>query len=259
MGAQNTEVSEEQMLKALSELEEDILKAEAQSDDTSESASSESESASDDKKAKKSHVREDRAPLKALPKSTKEANQHLAPEAGEGEEADVSAKSFRDSATENTAVRKGLDASPFLEGLVDSLNDEIDGVRKALVFVQEENQVAIENQAEFNRKLSKAIVAMGSLIQEQHEMIKSLGGRPATTRKSLTNPAEVQERFQKSGDGVAAGGEYQFDRATVLRKAVEMAEAGKIPSGVVIQYETSESMEPQFQKAIYNELVKEAR
>jgi hypothetical protein len=259
MGAQRTEVvTEESMLKALSDLEEDILKAEAQSDDTSMEASSDDES-EPAKKAKKSHIREDRAPMKTLPKTTKEATQSLDEDAGEGPTADVSAKSFRDELRGSGNVRKALDASPFLEGLVGGVSDEIDGMRKAILYVQEVNAAAVEDQADFNRKLSKAVIQMGNLISEQHAMIQQLGGRPAGARKSITNSSEVQERFQKSaGEGGVGSGEYQFDRATVLRKAVQMVEQGKLPGGVVIGYETSGSMEPQFQKAVYNELMKDA-
>lgn len=268
MGQKNQEVTEEKMLKALADLEDDILKAEAQSDDDSESASDDSESVSKSvrhhhKPARKSHVREDRAPLRALPKSTKEANQHLDDSAGTGEPADMSAKSFRDNARGNEHVRKGLDASQFLDGLVDNINDEVDGLRQAVVFLQDVHKSASDDQQAFNRKLSKAVVHMGNLMVEQSEIIKSLAGRPTGVRKSITSRGEVQERFQKSvGDeggapGIATG-DYQFDKATVLRKAVDLVEKGMLPAPVAIAYETSDFMEPKFQQIVERELLKDA-
>jgi hypothetical protein len=262
MGAK-PEVNEEAMLKALSELEDDLLKAtkkhkgkgkddDSDSDDKESASSGSFESISE---TKKSHVRKDRSPREKMPSSTDEANEHLDPSAGAGPKADMSTgKSFRDSSRESSNIRKGMDASPFLEGLVDNVSDEIDGMRKAIVYVQDMNMAAMSEQGAFNQKLSKAIVAMGNLITEQNEMLKSLGGRPAGVRKSVTNVSEVHERFEKSGAG--AGGEFQFDRNTVLRKAVEMVEQGKLPGTVVIGYETTGSMEPQFQKSVYDELLK---
>lgn len=266
MGQKNQEVTEEKMLKALSDLEEDILKAEAQSDDESESASDDSEEVSKSvrhKHTRKSHVREDRAPMRTLPKSTKEANQHLDESAGAGERADVSAKSFRDAARDNDAVRKGLDASPFLDGLVDNINDEVDGLRQAVIFLQDVQKSGNEEQASFNRKLSKAVVHMGNLLVEQSEIIKSLAGRPVGVRKSITQRGEVQERFQKSigEEGGSAGiqtGDYQFDKATVLKKAVDLVEKGMLPAPVAIAYETSDFMEPKFQQIVERELLKDA-
>lgn len=262
------EIPEESLLKALDGLEDEIIKAAGDDDDSGSGDASGSEDASESmsapvakksKKAKKSHNREDRAPMRALPRSTREANQAIDDDAGTGEGADMGAKSFRSDLRSNGNVRKGMDASSFLEGLCDSLTEEVDGMRKSILYIQ-------GDQKQFNVKLAKAVVAVGNQLQEVVKSLSELGGRPAGVRKSVTNPAEVQQRFGKSMGAAQEGGEaaalgnseYQFTREQVLAKACDMVEARKLPAAVVTTYEASGTMDEKFQKAIFNELVRES-
>ena len=165
--------------------------------------------------------------------------------------------SFREQAEGNTDLKKAMDISPFLEGLVDQISDAQGELRKSIT-------KRFDERAGFEGLLQKAIIVMGKEMVSQGEMIKSLVERlegmpdPSRSRKSVLNKSDIQERdFRKSDEG---GGEIDHKDPRVRQKVIgwllEKAEKGLIAAPLVSQYESGYGIPADLIKSAENDLFK---
>lgn len=104
-------------------------------------------------------------------------------------------KSFREQIAENETVSKAVEVSDFLSALVEENGRYLDGLAKSLRkqltkgledIVSKINQhtdarvaKSMAVQSAFNQRSGQALAAIGNLINEQDDMLKSLGNQPA--------------------------------------------------------------------------------
>lgn len=215
-----------------------------------------------------------------MPKNTKKANGGLSGKGGQGPEADVdvsgnegepvakgdieddeesdeggeeesdegtddtASKSMRDRMLDNDDLRKGVEVSPFLEGLTDVVAGELESIEKSLGEFS-------GAQREFNGKIAKALVAIGRQQAAIAERLGVLANLPAGERRSALNKSEVQERFAQEG-----GGQPQFSKAQTLEIMMDMLQKGEIPAAAISTYEVSDTMDPVIAQKVTHQLKK---
>lgn len=260
-----TEVSEEQLLKALGELEasanesedEEIEKAEDAGDSPEDAppprkgppAEEQEDESSEESEPAEEESEEEPAEKSEMPANTRSAN------GGEGfptiededkehfetnaEENEPGAKTMKSLVRENTTIRKGFEVSKFLEELTDSVVEAVDGLQKSVIDGQ-------NSQAEFNDKVQNALIALGNTVLEIKRSIVETGDEPVTHKpRAALNKSDVQERFEERQDGAP-----QFTREDTLTALTDMAIKGEIPTLVVSAYESSGFVPPEHIPAV---------
>lgn len=101
-----------------------------------------------------------------------------------------SKKSLIERAHEEPVMRKGINATDFLDRFTSTISDVVEDLRKGLEAKIDASQ---GKQHEFNRRIAKALITMGNLVVEQGEVIKSLktqlGSVEGGIAKALNAPA----------------------------------------------------------------------
>lgn len=251
-------VTEEQLLKALGELETEALEASEEVAEepvakggknkmakkaapAKDEESSEDESSEESEDAAKSHTEE--AP--GMPDDTEEANgglAHLADPNEDEEHFDVDAEdndptgaSMKSLVAGSDTLKKAHEVSAFLEALTDANVQSVDGLRKSL------NELLVE-QRSFNAKLQKAMIALGTVVLEMKKSQVDESEEPVVVRpRSVLAKSAVTERF---GGGEGAQTQKSYTREQTLEALTQLAEAGKVPAIAVSAYESSDFVEP---------------
>lgn len=148
-------------------------------------------------------------------------------------------KSLKEQAEKNEDLRKAMDVSSFLEGLVDVVSEREAELTKALDDLREE-------QSGFNGKLAKALIAIGRKTSANEELLKALVERlegtpdPSRARKSILTKSEISERF-----GGGEGDDRQEVRSNpnirrqVLGALIQKAANGEVPMTLVTSFESN--------------------
>lgn len=201
-------IPERDLLKALTELEETIEKGDAlKAADPEGDLSTEGEALSDKAEAGRSDAKKGRRKedlskmMSASDMASDDGSGDDESEEGdkEDDESDDDAspmgKSFREQADDNETMSKAIEVSEFIEAMVDEVGAHLDATRKSLVKSFGKQMADIVStmqahfdarlaavqaaQAGFNAKMAKALTAIGTSVNEQEDMLKSLGDRPA--------------------------------------------------------------------------------
>lgn len=245
--ANEKNVSEDALLKALGELEgraeeyeadddeQEVVKAD-ESDDSEEDDSDESDS---------SEGEDSRKSVRNLPGSTDEANGggFDGEPSAEGEGADEMSidgeendptKSMKSMVEENGDLRKGFEISSFLEALTDVQVEATDGLAKSIADFQAE-------QRDFNARLQKAVIAIGHKVLDLQKSEAARGEEPVVVRpRSALRKSDVSERFAGNEDGP------KYSREQTLEALTNLAIKSEIPPIVVSAYETSGFVDPNY-------------
>lgn len=120
-------------------------------------------------------------------------------------------KSFADDLLEHDDVRKAVDVSDFLEGLVYEFSEYTDSLRddvaKSLAFAG--------YQQKFNIGLAKALGEIGEFVKSLKAEVAVIAKSPAGTRKSDTSAAAIEKSFD--------GGNATKNELTKSQKATKLA------------------------------------
>jgi len=127
-----------------------------------------------------------------------------------------------------------MDASPFIETLVDQVSDSDLQLRKSVLDMQ-------RKQDQFNSKLSKAIVALGKSVMTLNAQLQEFGGQPVGMRKSVLAKSELSERFEQG---------FDFSKSQVLDAMVELCKSGRLQPIEVSKYETTNAMDAKVAHAV---------
>lgn len=155
-------------------------------------------------------------------------------------------KSIKKAMTDDENVGEFVDASSFLESLVDAVSDSNVEVNKSLDKLAGRFFKSHERQQTFNGQLAKAIVLQGNLTVEiakgLRRLRKSLENIPdlAQGRTKLNKSDVVEREFQdtSSADQLDVG-EYR----TIMDKLIDLAQKGTVPAAVVSDFELHKSLE----------------
>lgn len=243
-------VSEDDLLKALGELEthasdedEEVNKGDEDESSDDESEDEESEDGADAKKkmmmakmAKKSHTEE----KPGMPDDTKQANGGFKKEKGASDDAENfemdaeegEAKAMKSLVQANESLQKGFEISSFLEGLTDVITEGVDGLAKSQGEFQNE-------QRAFNQKIAKALVAIGNMLTGQQQAQDEDGEAPVIRPRAVLSKSEAVERFQE----VSGGERPRYTKTQTLDALVELAQKSEVPTMAVSAYESSDFME----------------
>lgn len=167
-------------------------------------------------------------------------------------------KSLREVADDNDDLKKAMDISPFLEGLVDQLSDALGETRKSMT-------KRFTEIGERDDLVKKALIAIGKEVVSQGEMIKSLVERleevpsASRSRKSVLNKSDIVEKSFQKGEG-----SDQIDhrdpkvKVKVLNWLLNKAEKGEIAAPLVSQYESGFGIPGDLLKAAEHDLFNKA-
>jgi hypothetical protein len=137
-------------------------------------------------------------------------------------------KSFADELIENEPVRKAVDVSDFLEGVVYQLGEMTDGLRgdvhKSLKFAG--------YQQNFNVGLAKAMVELGSIVKSLTEQVERMGKTPAGIRKSEQTAAALEKSFD-SGNAATNGTLTKSQMASKLTALWEAGDTSVSPADIL--------------------------
>jgi hypothetical protein len=241
-------VTEEQLLKALGELEGDAEEYEEEfakgDDEDSDEDSSDEESSEMDK----SHTESE----PGMPDDTMQANGGMAKLAGRAEddnfevdadEDDPSGGSMKSLVNDNDTLRKGFEVSSFLEELVDTNVAAVDSLAKSQADFQHE-------QRSFNAKIQKALVAMGDMMLRMQRGQEEAGEAPVVARpRAVLAKSDIAERFAPE-----AGARVQYTREQTLEALTDLAMKGEVPAVQVSAYETSSHVDPSYHQLVNTRL-----
>lgn len=246
-----TKVTEDELLKALGDLEghaqeeggdeeEEVVSKAKESDDESDSDESGGED-DESESMDKAHTEVEAG----MPDDTKQANGGFKGQKGASEdsehfetnadEEDPTGASMKSLVEDNDTLRKGFEVSAFLEALTDATTESVDRLSKSNSEFQNE-------QRDFNAKMQKTMVAMGNMLLDMKKSQADAGEEPVTVRpRAVLSKSEVTERFEANG-----GEARQFDRSQTLDALTELAVKGDVPMLVVSAYEASGFVDPQY-------------
>lgn len=223
----------------VSQDEESVEKAESSSEESSDEEHSPAETSSPElsEDSAEESMEMSRKAKKAAKKSTKKSVQEP--------ERRVS-KSIKKSMVEDEANREVVEASSFLESLVDAVSDSNEALGKSLNGLASRVQKSEARQHGFNDMLAKAIIHQGNLSLEIAKSLKklrkSMANIPDTSahRTKLTKSEVVEREFDNGAAGDAL--DVEGYRST-LDQLVNLAEKGHCPAAVVSDFELNKSMD----------------
>jgi len=169
-------------------------------------------------------------------------------------------KSIKKSLMEDPDAKDFVDGSAFVEQLVDTVSDTVDGFSRSLA-------KSMKQQDGFNGRLSKAMVAVGEMLvdmnaalsavsKENRKLRKALANTPVDERHSVLSEDEIPDHPLEKGNKSSKG------RGTTLapkdlRKSLEiieeLARQGKCPHHFVSEVEihkSLDSLDPETIKAV---------
>lgn len=246
---QNTQVSEEELFKALGVLEgeaadsdeEEFEKADAEESDESD----ESEDESSDEPVGKAHT----AGTPGMPDDTDEANGGLADEGDldgdlnvDADEKDPTGASMKSLVQGSRTLNKAFEVSEFLEELTGVVAQSVDGLAKS------QAEYAAEQRA-FNARIQKAIVAMGNMMLNLRKSVDGIDEAPASTQpRSILRKSDVAERFESNSQSP------QYSREQTLEALSSLVVKGGLQPYVVSAYESTGFIDPQIHTQVTAEL-----
>lgn len=266
-------VSEEELLKSLNELEENAISKGSKDEDSDddEESSSEEESSEESSSAKKSQADEEdeeeaeeededevEKGEKAIPdqwRNKKAVNGGFGKEAtreGKGsesfemnaEENDLTRRTAKSIMKSNEGVKKGIEVSEFLEGMVDSMVEATDDMHKSLV-------ESTADQKSFNMKIAKGLVLLNEKLDRILDQQEELGDEPVTRVSKSGNMAKSQlgvvERF--------APANTTHSKDDVLKALTLLSSEGSIPAVAVATYESSDELPPEYRQMVQRKLM----
>ncbi len=168
--------TEQQLMKALDDLaavaKKDEVVAKAEEEEVvSKMMSSSDESSSDDED--EDDEDEDEAKKSVAASSSEEEDD---------DDEDQTRKSLLERAEKDSTLRKGMRANDFLESFLAQTSDVLEDVRKGM---QQSFDLHTERQADFQRRLAKALVSLGEAVTEIGSSVQEL---KKTFRKALGAP-----------------------------------------------------------------------
>lgn len=164
--------------------------------------------------------------------------EHSAAETSSPKLTKKSQSSIKKSLMEDEGNRELVEASSFLESLVDQTSDSVVALAKSL-------EQTRTDQNSFNSKMAKAMIALGSLTQEQGQEIRKLRKALANTpyipqHRTALSKSEIEEReFTGNRDNDSLS-DSAFHKA--LNQLTELAMRGTVPAAVVTDFELSKSL-----------------
>lgn len=151
---------------------------------------------------------------------------------------DSTEKSFRQTAEQDETMAKAIEVSDFLEAFVDQISltmltmtksfqksiADLEGRLNARIDSRVSKGIALSQ--DFNARLAKAISSIGTTVEEQSDLVKSLANQPATSPrgKALLSKSDVNQP-PWGGNG---GGASMADGS-----GVDYAELASIPADKV--------------------------
>lgn len=120
---------------------------------------------------------------------------------------DDAEKSFRATADQDETMSKGIEVSDFLEAMVDQLSLTMltmtKNIQKSIVDLESRLNARIDSRVakgisisqDFNSRLAKAITAIGTTVEEQADLVKSLGNQPVVQPrgKAVLSKGEIHQ------------------------------------------------------------------
>lgn len=199
---------------------------ESSDDDSSSTAKAFSASdmmSSKEAPAKKKSKKTEKAfpPPKAKAKDDDSSSDESSDDDDDGDDDSSAEKSFRDAVEQDETMSKAIEVSDFLEAMVDQLSltmlKVVDSVQKSIVAMESRLNARIDNRvakgismsSDFNARLAKAITAIGTTVEEQADLVKSLSHQPAAAPrgKALLSKSDVnQPPWGGQGGGAMADG-----------------------------------------------------
>jgi len=245
---QNTQVSEDELFKALGVLEgeaaetdeEEFEKADAEESDESDESEEDS-----DEPVGKAHT----AGTPGMPDDTDEANGGLADEGDldgdlnvNADEKDPTGASMKSLVQDSGTLNKAFEVSEFLEELTGIVAQSVDGLAKS-------NAEFANEQRAFNARIQKAIVAMGNMVLNLRKSVDGIDEAPVSMQpRSVLRKSEAVERFEQSADAP------RYSRAQTLDALSSLVEKGGFQPYVVSAYESTGYIDPQMHTQLSAEL-----
>lgn len=216
--------------------DEDTAKAFSASDmdsDDDDSSDDDSSAPPPKKKAKKSMNKSSTA--KAFPPKKDDSDDDSSSDDASSDDDDAE-KSLRERADEDETMSKAIEVSDFLEAMVDQVSltmlSMAQTFQKSIVEMESRLNARIDSRvskgislaSDFNSRLAKAITAIGTSVEEQADLVKSLGNQPAARPqgKALLSKSDVH---QPPWGGNGGGGNAMADGSDV-----DYAELASIPA-----------------------------
>jgi hypothetical protein len=170
-------------------------------DDTAKAFSaSDMMSPKEKKKAKKDKTE------KSFPPKKDDSDDDSSSDDASSDDGDDTEKSLRDIADQDETMSKAIEVSDFLEAMVDQVSltlltmtksfQKAIGEMESRINARIDNRVAksIGMTGDFNARLAKAITAIGTSVEEQADLVKSLQNAPAAPRgKALLSKSDVNQ------------------------------------------------------------------
>jgi len=138
-------------------------------------------------------------------------------------------KSIPDAINENEEASEVVDAMPFVKALVDSVEDQMVELTKAVLYLSDK----IEDIESSMKKSGKVNVAQAKLVKSISESVREIGGtaqpRKAYLGKNIT--------LLKKSDGEGQDETIEMSKGQVMSGLTELHKSNKITLDEVIKYE----------------------
>jgi len=122
---------------------------------------------------------------------------------------------------EEDATQEIIDAVPFVKALIDSLDNQISELIKAIVYLSDE-QVKIKKSL---RKSGELDVAQAKLIKSMSENMRKMGETPLPRKSVLGQNFEI---IQKAGDDGSGEKRFSLTKLQAIDKLTELCKTDKI-------------------------------
>lgn len=145
--------------------------------------------------------------------------------------------SLADVIKSDSATGPVIDASPFIEALVEQVSKADQRLRKSV-------DDSFSQQAKFNAQMQKAVSALGNVVLEMNKKVGGLMESPTGERKSVLSKSEINERFEEAP--------VDFTKSQVLDAMFDLVKSGSrdVTPIDITKYESSNFMEPNVRQAV---------
>lgn len=195
---------------------------------------------------------------------------------------DDTEKSLRDQAEQNEDMSKAIEVSSFLEAMVDQMSLTLltmtKSFQQAIGELEQRLGARIDNRVakgisvanDFNSRLAKAITAIGTSVEEQADLVKSLQHAPVAPRgKALLSKGDVHN--PPWGGAGGGGGHEMADGSDLSELTTIPAEkigdwlfaksaANKIDPKLILAWEANRydatTLPEEIQKSLVSDLLK---
>lgn len=157
-------------------------------------------------------------------------------------------KSLSDYASENEAVSKGLEMSPFLAGWAQVQHESLQSQEDRIVGRILKSLKSLDNDnAEYQMQLAKSMQALAEVITLQSQRVEQIESTPARGPKS----AQVVEKSFGPGGAASAGQGEMLQKSQILDTLVDMAKSQRISPTEVVKFEST----GEINEAMYNDVL----